>query len=283
MIKKALALIKKKELSPARNQHTKQDRYAPLFYTFRNDTPVIESEIVVLVPVAPNIKRQFINSTLYLVQRAAAPFRVCRLVFDSRGEPPPRGKPHPYRQTALANIRQRMVDLHLGSADWVIWNDADIVDYPASLFSDLVSRASGGIAAPVVLMDGELGDDPNDVGGFGAGKFFDIGGFVECRRWARFEEPWFNQNGPIYNLDSVGAIYAVSADIYRNGGKHFPDPFSLGIVEKGLDWDDDSIEKNQKGHADCFTEHYSICQWAIANGLPVRAFRDLVARHAQHR
>ena len=46
---------------------------------------------------------------------------------------------------------------YLKTADWVAWVDADIVDYPLNLFSELVKRAEGGIAAPIQLMDGELG------------------------------------------------------------------------------------------------------------------------------
>ena len=157
--------------------------YEPLILDFKNLKAAHDLEIVVLVPVSPFIRRQFINSTIFLVQRAALPFRRCRLVFDSRGEPPPTGKPHPYRQTALAKIRQDMVENFLQSADWVIWTDADIVDYPANLFSELIIRADGGIASPILLMDGQLGSGPAYNDGFGWGKFYDVAGFVEGLRW----------------------------------------------------------------------------------------------------
>src|SRR5215469_6254226 len=131
--------------------------YNPLILTFENPQPVQNIEIVVLVPVSPFIARQFINSSIYLVQRAVTPFRLCRLVFDSAGAPPPANKPHPYRQAALSKIRQDMVDKYLKTADWVAWIDADIVDYQQNLLSELINRAGGGIAAPVLLMDGEPG------------------------------------------------------------------------------------------------------------------------------
>jgi hypothetical protein len=234
-----------------------------------------------LVPVNPSIRREFIDSTIYLVKRAAIPFRLCRLVFDSRGKPPPPNKPHPYRQTALAKIRQDMVDNHLKTADWVFWIDADIVDYPENMFAELINRADGGIASPILLMDGQPGKGPTNVDGFGPGKFFDVAGFVEGLRWARFEEPWFDQPGPQFSLDSVGGCYVVNAEIYRRGARHTPDPYSLEFIRRGLQWTSETVATNQKGPANCFTEHFSVCQWAKQHGLPVRAYRDLVARHAQ--
>lgn len=265
----------------ARFSRLSGNMYNPLVLNFENPKPVHDLEIVVLVPVNPSIRRQFVNSTIYLAQRAARPFRLCRLVFDSRGTPPPPNKPHPYRQTALAKIRQDMVDGQLETADWVFWIDADIVDYPENLFSELISRADGGIASPILLMDGKSGMRPLNADGFGPGKFFDVAGFVEGLRWARFEEPWFDQVGPRYSLDSVGGCYAVNADIYRRGARHTPDAYSLEFIRQGLQWTSETVATNQKGPANCFTEHFSVCQWAKQHGLPVRAYRDLVALHAQ--
>ena len=255
--------------------------YNPLLINFENPKPIHDLEVVVLVPVKPSIRREFVNSTIFLVQRAAHPFRLCRLVFDSRGSPPPPNKPHPYRQSALAKIRQDMVNNYLNTADWVLWTDADIVDYPENLFSELITRADGGVASAILLMDGELGTGPISPGGFGWGKFYDVAGFVEGLRWARFDEPWFDQPGPRYSLDSGGGCYAVNAEIYRRGARHTPDPYSLEFIRKGLEWSSETVTANQKGPANCFTEHFSLCQWAKQHQFPVRAYRDLVARHAK--
>jgi hypothetical protein len=265
----------------SRSSPAAKNVYNPLLINFENPAPVHNIEIVVLVPVSPSIRREFINSTAFLVQRAARPFRLCRLVFDSRGAPPPPNKPHPYRQSALAKIRQDMVESQLKTADWVFWVDADIVDYPENLFSELVSRADGGIASPILLMDGEPAAGRTNPDGFGPGKFFDVAGFVEGLRWARFDEPWFDQSGPQYSLDSVGGCYAVNAEIYRQGARHEPDPYSLEFIRKGLQWTSQTVAANQKGPANCFTEHFSLCQWAKQHQFPVRAFRDLVAFHAR--
>jgi hypothetical protein len=271
------ALLKKIRAGVSRSQ---PKMYNPLILTFDNPRPLQNLEIVILVPVSPGIGRQYTNSAIYLAQRAAAPFRLCRLVFDSAGAPPPANKPHPYRQAALSKIRQDMVDKYLGSADWVAWIDADIVDYPENLLSDLITRAGGGIAAPILLMDGEPGSGLNGDG-FGPGRFFDVAGYVEGLRWARFEKPWFDQPGPEYSLDSVGGCYVVNAEIYRKGARHVADPYSLEFIRKDLKWSAETVKMNQKGPANCFTEHFSVCQWAKQNGFPVRAYSDLVARHAK--
>jgi glycosyltransferase involved in cell wall biosynthesis len=252
----------------------------PILHYFENCDASLDIEIVILVPISPSIPRQFINSAIYLVQRAAPSFRMCRLVLDPNGDAPPAGKPHPLRQAALAKIRQEMIEKYLGNADWVAWIDADIVDYPSHLISDLVRRAENGIAAPLVLMDGERGTGSLNADGFGRGRFFDVAGFVEDLRWARFDEPWFDQPGPVYSLDSVGSLYVVNAEIYRQGARHMADKYSEEFVRQGMKWRSGTVAMNQRMPANCFTEHFSVCQWAKDHGYPVRAFGDLIARHA---
>jgi hypothetical protein len=50
-------------------------------------------------------------------------------------------------------------------------------------------------------------------------------------------------------------------------------------VENDCAWPDDSIARNQVESANCFSEHYSVCEFTRWVGLPVRAFADLVAYH----
>ena len=252
----------------------------PIFHHWENPEAPLDLELVILIPISPNMQRQFINSAIYLAQRAAPSFRACRVVLDPSGEAPPAGKPHPHRQAALAKIRQEMIDKYLGEADWVAWIDADIVDYSADLIAELVKRAENGIAAPVVLMDGERGTGSLNVDGFGRGRFFDVAGFVEDLRWARFDEPWFNQPGPAYSLDSVGSLYVVNAEIYRRGARHTADKYSEEFVRRGMKWKRGTVARNQRLPANCFTEHFSVCQWAREHDFPVRAFGDLIVRHA---
>jgi hypothetical protein len=127
-------------------------------------------------------------------------------------------------------------------------------------------------------MEGRLDEPPNKAG-FGPGRFYDIAGFVERGRWARFTQPYFDQIGPVYELDSVGSCYLVNADLYRWGGRHEIDVASGNFVATNSLWSEDTIRRNQEAKANCFTEHYSICAFARSAGLPVRAFGDLIAYH----
>jgi hypothetical protein len=156
--------------------------------------------------------------------------------------------------------------------------DADIIDYPALLIERLIQRAEGGVAAPLVLMEGEI-TEPVNKDGFGPGRFYDIAGFVENSRWARFTPPYFDQLGPVYHLDSVGSCYLINADLYRMGATHTIDPASQNFLVRGEAWSGEAIRRNQRGPANAFTEHFSVCQFAFRHGLPVRAFADLVAFH----
>ncbi|MBA2744578.1 MAG: hypothetical protein H0U43_09800 [Chthoniobacterales bacterium] len=235
--------------------------------------------VLVLMPTRPHLDQATIDRATELARRATAGMRDCRLVRDDTGTAPLRGLPHQLRQAAMAAIRQGMIDRHLRDEQWVFWVDVDIVEYPESLIDELIARAAGGIAAPLVLMEGDASEPISNRFGFGPGRFYDIAGFVENGRWARFTQPYFDQLGPVYQLDSVGSCYLVNADLYRNGAKHSVDPAARALLDSGAPWPEDAIARNQAGAADCFTEHYSVCAFARQSGLPVQAFDDLIAYH----
>jgi hypothetical protein len=236
------------------------------------------NSVLVLTPVNPQLEEGVLERAKELAHRALQRMRNCRVVHDNCGEAPMRGQPHPHRQAAMAALRQSIVERYLKDEKWVFWVDADIIDYPPFLIEQLIQRAEGGIAAPLVLMEGEI-TEPVHQDGFGPGRFFDIAGFVENGRWARFTAPYFDQPGPIYRLDSVGSCYLVNADLYRMGAAHAIDPASEIFLNTNETWSRDAIARNQRGPANAYTEHYSVCQFAIRHGLPVQAFADLVASH----
>ncbi len=234
--------------------------------------------VLVLIPMSPKTEADLVNRARVLATRATRGMKRCRIVFDAEGKAPPRGN-HAVRQEAMAAIRQGMVERHLRDEAWVFWVDVDIVDYPEDLIEKLAARADGGIAAPIVLMAGNPDEPPSNSDGFGPGRFFDIGGFVEGGRWARFDPPYFDQPGPVFDLDSVGSCYLVNAELYRQGARHTADPKSAQLVAEGNAWPPDAVSRNQSGPANAYTEHYSVCQFTREKGLPVRAFGDLIALH----
>jgi GT2 family glycosyltransferase len=234
--------------------------------------------VLVLLPTNPKMPLADVQRSVELAQRATAGMRGCRVVTDSTGVGPPRGI-HPLRQTAMAAIRQGMITRHLRGESWVFWVDADIIDYAPTLVEELIERADGGIAAPVILMEGSPAAPPSNSDGFGPGRFYDVAGFVEQGRWARFEKPYFDQVGPVYDLESVGSCYLVNADLYRYGAAHTIDRASDAFIRANGLWETGVVRANQVGPANSFTEHYSVCQFARRCGLPVRSFADLVAVH----
>lgn len=89
--------------------------------------------------------------------------------------------------------------------------------------------------------------------------------------------PYFRQSGPVYDLDSVGCCYLVPADIYRRGARHEEDPGSRRWIELHGASADDTPRRDWQDIA--YTDHYSVCAFARQQGLPVRAFADLIALH----
>lgn len=234
--------------------------------------------VLVLTPMHPMLDPAVLRRARELAERTISGMRGCRLVYDDAGEAPLRGQSHPHRQTAIAQIRQSMIERHLRDERWVFWVDADLVDYPANLLEELITRAEGGIAAPLVVLEGDL-SEPAYQAGFGPGRFYDIAGFIEKGRWARFTQPYFDQIGPVYQLDSVGSCYLVNADLYRWGARHTVDHATGSFLSSGSKWSTEAIFENQLSPANSYTEHYSVCEFTRNAGLPVRAFADLIAFH----
>ena len=234
--------------------------------------------VLVMIPVKPGLSAASLARCQALAERAIRDLPKSRIVLDNKGEAPPRGS-HPYRQAALAAIRQGMIDRHLADEHWVFWLDADIVDLSEDLLVKLIHRAEGGIAAPLVIMEGDIRQPLANSHGFGPGRFFDVAGFVEKSRWASFTLPYFAQPGPAIDLESVGSCYVVNAELYRRGARHEADSLAQAFVAAGRTWPDNAIALGQSGQPLAFTEHYSVCAFARAQGLPVRAHADLVAWH----
>jgi hypothetical protein len=144
----------------------------------------------------------------------------------------------------LAPIRQRMIEKYLDDTySHVFWLDSDIVHYPPSIIGDLLQTSTTDIVAPAVYLE-RAGE-----------RWYDTAGFIEDGRWANLYPPHFSQEGPIISLDSVGCMYVVPADLYREGARH---EYVHGL-----------------------TDHYSVCRFARDHGRKVLCDMRLRVYHAR--
>ena len=152
----------------------------------------------------------------------------------------------PGRYGPHAAVRNAMLMYVPLDADAVLWVDVDLIAYPATFIAEALARNPGGITAPVVTLD----HSPD--------RFYDIGGFIAPGGVPfTLHAPWCDQPDNELALESVGCMYLAPAHIYRDWGlRYAPTGPVYGV------------------------EHYSVCKAAADRGVPVRAYRDLVAVHA---
>ena len=171
--------------------------------------------------------------------------------------------------TRHACARNHLIDTRLRDEHThVLWIDSDLIDYPADLPMRLweATGEGRGIAAPVVTLDWHEG---RDYGGLNwPERFYDIGGFIENGRRVRMHKPWFDQPGPMYDLDSVGCCYLIPAWLYREGVRYAP---------PGLP----HYRRWHGGGVGPFcVEHYSVMRAAKEAGLRIVALGEVRAVHA---
>jgi hypothetical protein len=195
---------------------------------------------LILIPVRPDLHPALQDRALTLASSLEGQTEI---VMDMRPWPVEVTWEWERRIIASCALRQALIDDHLAAQhDAVLWVDADIIRYPADLLTRLATLAPLGVAAPAVLLD-RCGP-----------RWYDIAGFVEDDRWARMAPPYFSQRGPVVELESVGCVYRVSADIYRAGARHT--------------W----LGKH--------SDHYSVCAFARELGRRVCCDLTMTATHA---
>lgn len=185
--------------------------------------------------------------------------------------------PHPSLYQRHATVRNYMLDTYLKPEHThVLWVDSDLIDYPADLPTHLMWAASqcphcpfadadacqdadyerclrcrtrwpGTIVAPLALL--------SETSGWSQ-RFYDIGGFIEQGSRARMFPPWFNQQGDVIELDSVGCCCLAPAALYRDGVRYSPPP------------------------TDYYVEHWSVMRAARQRGHRICALTTMVATHA---
>jgi hypothetical protein len=152
---------------------------------------------------------------------------------------------HPSLYMRHATVRNYMLDRYLKAEhDAVLWIDSDLIDYPADLPTRLAAYGDRTIVAPIAILDKWQR------------RFYDIGGFIEQGNRARMWPPWFQQQGEVIELDSVGCCYLVPAQLYRGGVRYSPPP------------------------TDYYVEHWSVMRQAKALGYRVCALTTVRVVHA---
>jgi hypothetical protein len=136
---------------------------------------------------------------------------------------------HTSRYIKHATVRNYMVNRYLtGAHDAVFWIDSDLISYDADLPARLHAANSGGITAPLALLA-----EPNP---YGRDRFYDIGGFVERGRSARPYPPYFDQQGDVISLESVGCCYLIPATVYHQGVRYAPPPCDRWMTAHGAEY-----------------------------------------------
>lgn len=224
----------------------------------------------VAMPMKPSLHPALKEKAMQLAARSiqACPDLNLTFVVDAHPIPAEPGDSTPWSRVARA--RHHLLNLiNLTNYEWIIWVDADLVDYQADLFQWLVhgaiTYADKGICAPTVLIEDTA-------------TFYDACGFIY--KGAEHMDPGnrayipgrnINCNPPYYNFDDlttfdngvptsvqmacVGTVYAVHRDIYTSAPiRHADHP--------------------------AFTDHFSICSRAWEMGRKVVALPNVIAWHA---
>jgi hypothetical protein len=117
------------------------------------------------------------------------------------------------RFSAHARARNALLDsVDLKAYDYLYWIDIDIIRWPEALIAWALAHNPDGVTAPAVLLDRYVD------------RFYDTWGFLESTRPARLYPPWFDQAGPVVDLNSVGSCYLIPATIYRDGARYQDTP-----------------------------------------------------------
>lgn len=232
--------------------------------------------VLVLIPVKPSLNPALRDRAAALAARMLPANEDLELtiVMDGRGVPGEAGDARPWSK--VARIRNTMLaGVSLDRHEWVMWMDADVVDYPADLAQWLVHGAihyaENGVCAPTVLIEDVAGSPlaPDTFYDWAAFVYRGKGGVQPSNRehirgrnidctppyyWPNpVSEPRVGCPGHV-EMDCVGTTYVVHRDVYLAGARHEDHP--------------------------AFTDHWPICAKAWAIGRKVVALPHVVARHA---
>jgi hypothetical protein len=108
------------------------------------------------------------------------------------------------RRAILARSRNHLLFRALSDEDWVLWLDADVIDYPADIVSRLLATGKD-IVHPHCLI--QLGNQPK--------RTFDLNAW---RDHGRLHMDDLRGEGDLVPLDAVGGtMLMIRADVHRDG------------------------------------------------------------------
>lgn len=140
--------------------------------------------------------------------------------------------------------------------EYVLWVDADLVDYPADLPAQLYAASPGCIVAPLVLIEG-------------TSHFYDTLGFIHNGRRTAVSPPYWQPAaaGSLQPLEGVGCIYLMPAWLLRGGAAYASLPVDRYVDHPSL-W--------STGH----TDHWPVMRRAREEGVGIFCYTAAAAYHA---
>jgi len=176
----------------------------------------------------------------------------------------------------VCRARNMILDrIKLDQWDYLLWVDADVVDYPMDMPTRLIAGNPGGVSAPMVLIEGRKefydwaafvmkGKDTvkptNRHRVWGRNLQHEVPYWNECDAHTEDDPPslakpfWYQPKETVVEMDCVGTITMVPSILYQHGARYEDHP--------------------------AFTDHHPICKYARSQNLKVTVDRSIIAHHA---
>lgn len=112
-----------------------------------------------------------------------------------------------------AIARNALLDFYLKSHhQFVLWLDADLVDYPPDLIQRMMRTMAdhnASAVAPMVLIEG-------------TDKFYDFNGFTFGGQKFNPNPPYADTTERVFDVETCGTCYLIDAQVYRSGARYRP-------------------------------------------------------------
>jgi hypothetical protein len=233
------------------------------------------TRILSIIPAKPSLHPELCKAfwrNAHAMTTASLEWCDFAVMVDSTKVPSEPGDFRPWSK--VARIRNRILDsLNLSQWDYFLWIDADVIRWPAHLPKLLMDANSTGVTMPMVFVDTAAHPEKKEW----PPRFYDTSACVmkgcdgieptnrkniRGRNVEHLPTYWFDRQGrgivhreDVVEMDCVGTVTLVNADIYRSGARYEDHP--------------------------AFTDHYPICKKARDMGRRVCIVQSVVAWHAE--